>query len=106
MQWHSGEEIPTHNYNYIIATSTTVYYAYYDKGRDCFHLKADFDVYGYADPDMPNVVPEMIPRSEVKAYISLTQVYLDYTAPHTRGGDYASPRNFGETYACSPHTWG
>ena len=85
MRWHSGEEIPTHNYSYIIATSTTVYYAYYDKGKDCFHLKADFDVYGYADPDMPNVVPEMIPRSEVKAYTSLTQVYLDYTAPHTRG---------------------
>lgn len=78
MQWHSGKEIPAHHNDYMIVTSTTVYYAYYDKEKDCFHLKADFDVYGYTDQDTPNVVPEMIPRSEVKAYISLTQVYLDY----------------------------
>lgn len=76
MKWTSTKEIPSHLGDYMIITDSTVFYAYYNKLNDSFHLKTDFDVYGPCD--IPGIQGEVIPRSKVRAYISLVEIYADY----------------------------
>ena len=75
MRWVPGDVKPNNYETYIIVADTSVYYSYYDESRDAFILKADFHVYGNCD--ISGIIGDTIPRSEVKCYVSLIDVYLD-----------------------------